>query len=164
MRPSNPSDDWLATVRAYLALSAGLHLAWEVIQLPFYTLWQTGARGDIAFAVVHCTVGDLMIATLTLVIALVAFGRNGWPVTGFTSVVAATLMLGVGYTVYSELINTVVRKSWGYSDIMPTPPWLGTGVTPLLQWLIVPSIAFILADPARLGSVKLGAFRGQDQR
>ena len=141
-------------MRAYLALSAGLHLAWEVIQLPFHAIWQTGSRGEMASAVVHCTAGDVMIATLTLVIALVAFGCHAWPANGFTSVMAAALMLGGGYTLYSKWINTVVRKSWGYYDIMPTLPWLGTGVTPLLQWLIVPSIAFILADRARLGSAK----------
>ena len=154
MRLSIASTDWLRTVCVYLALSAGLHLAWEVIQLPFYTIWQTGSGGEIAFAVVHCTVGDLMIAALTLVIALVVFGRNAWPAARFTPVMTATLILGAGYTLYSEWINTVVRKSWAYSEFMPTLPGLGTGVTPLLQWLIVPSIALIVADRTRLGSVK----------
>ena len=55
---------------------------------------------------------------------------------------AATLAIGVGYTVYSEWLNTTVRKAWAYSELMPTLPMLGTGLSPLLQWLIVPIFGF----------------------
>ena len=146
MRPSLPSRNWFRTLGLYVTFSAGLHLAWEVIQLPFYTIWRGGSPGQIILAVVHCSAGDLMIAALTLVIALVAFGSTGWPAKRFTPVLGTTLILGVGNTLYSEWINTVVRKSWAYSEIMPTLPGIGTGLTPLLQWLIVPSIALMLAS------------------
>ncbi len=142
--------DWLAVLRIYLASSGVLHLAWEVAQLPLYTIWRTGSAGEITFAVLHCTAGDVMIATLVLVAALVAFGRANWPASGFRPVVAAILSLGVSYTVYSEWINTVVRKSWAYGELMPTLPVLGTGLSPLLQWLIVPAVA--LWSAARLGT------------
>ena len=151
--------DWLAALRVYLAASGILHLAWEVAQLPLYTIWRTGSVGEIAFAVLHCTAGDVMIATLVLVTALIAFGSATWPASGFLPVFAAVSSLGVGYTVYSEWLNTVVRKSWAYGDLMPTLPVLGTGLSPLLQWLIVPALALWIATRlcTRTGSARADA-------
>jgi hypothetical protein len=39
-------------------------------------------------------------------------------------------------------MNTTVRKAWEYSKLMPTIPILDTGLSPLMQWLIVPTIGF----------------------
>lgn len=55
---------------------------------------------------------------------------------------ATTIVIGIGYTVYSEWVNTAVRKTWEYSKLMPIIPFLGTGLSPLMQWLIVPTVAF----------------------
>jgi hypothetical protein len=57
-------------------------------------------------------------------------------------VAAAAVALGVGYTVFSEWLNTAVRSGWAYSDLMPVVPILGTGLSPLAQWLVVPLAAF----------------------
>jgi hypothetical protein len=130
--------NWLRALRIYLCASAMLHLAWEALQLPLYSIWSSATFGDIAFAVFHCTVGDLMIASLSLLVALFAVGNPGWPAERFIPVMAATIAIGIGYAVYSEWLNTVVRKTWQYSELMPTIPILGTGLSPLMQWLIVP--------------------------
>ncbi len=133
---------WHVALRVYLAITVAAHLIWEVAQLPLYTIWRAGTPREIAFAVFHCTIGDLMIATLSLILALVCFGGPAWPRERFTPVMAATLAIGIGYTVYSEYLNTVVRKAWAYSELMPTLPPLGTGLSPLLQWVVVPIIGF----------------------
>ena len=39
-------------------------------------------------------------------------------------------MLGAGYTVYSEYLNTTVRRPWAYAGLMPVLPWRGTGWRP----------------------------------
>jgi hypothetical protein len=43
--------------------------------------------------------------------------------------------------VLSEYVNTVIRATWAYSDLMPTMPWLGTGLAPLAQWIVIPGLA-----------------------
>lgn len=139
------SSYWPAALRRYLAFSLGLHLAWEVVQLPLYTLWRTGTLREQAFAVLHCTIGDLMIAGLTLLAAFALIGRPGWPVVGSRTVWLLTLLLGAGYTIYSEWLNVSVRGSWAYSDLMPTLPLIGTGLSPLLQWIVVPTLVQWLA-------------------
>lgn len=134
-------QSWLGFLRRYLLASTVLHLAWEIVQLPLYTLWRTGTAREIAFAIVHCTAGDLMIATLALVAALLIAGTADWPRSGMTRVVILTLATGIGYTIYSEWLNTVVRQSWAYAPTMPLVPWFGTGLAPLLQWIAVPLLA-----------------------
>ena len=48
--------------------------------------------------------------------------------TGTRAVWLVTLLLAIAYTVYSEWLNVNVRRSWAYSDLMPTVPIIGTGV------------------------------------
>ena len=62
---------WLSWLRRYLAASAIGHLAWEIVQLPLYTIWSTGSLREQAFAIAHCTAGDLIITTAAIVAALV---------------------------------------------------------------------------------------------
>jgi hypothetical protein len=122
-----------------------MHLIWECVQLPLYTIWWTASPSEIAFAILHCTAGDLAITTLSLVAALVAFGQ-GWPTSrnSFRNVMLATIVIGIAYTVYSEWTNVNVRGTWAYTVWMPRVPPLGTGLLPLLQWLIVPGFAFAI--------------------
>ncbi|MDN3563166.1 hypothetical protein QWZ14_02085, partial [Paeniroseomonas aquatica] len=93
----------------------------------------------------HCTGGDVLIALTCLAIALITVGHRNWPRRAFRSVAAVTVVLGVGYTIFSEWLNIVVRQSWAYSERMPVVPVIDTGVTPLLQWLVVPLVALWLA-------------------
>lgn len=136
---------WPLALRWYLGASIAAHLAWEVLQLPLYTLWSTGTLRQQAFAIVHCTLGDVMIAGLSILVALSLFGRTEWPSAGTRRVYLASLMLGIGYTIYSEWLNVSVRGSWSYAETMPVIPLIGTGLTPFLQWIVVPTAALWIA-------------------
>ena len=96
--------------------------------------------GEIAFALIHCTGGDVLITTVTLAAAVAFARRFRWPPFGRRMVFTA-IVLGAGYTIFSEWLNVEIRRSWSYTAAMPVVPFLGTGLTPLLQWLIVPSMA-----------------------
>lgn len=135
---------WPRTLRRYIGASAVLHLAWEIAQLPLYTIWSEALPKQ-AFAVLHCTLGDLMIAGLSLLTALALVAKADWPRSGTRPVWLLLVGLGVAYTVYSEWLNINVRGSWAYSPLMPTLPVLGTGLAPLLQWLVVPTLVLRFA-------------------
>jgi hypothetical protein len=142
--PAGLRLNWLIAIRRYLVAIAVGNLLWETAQLPLYTLWRTGTPGAIAEAVLHCTLGDLLIGTIALIAALSAFGSPAWPDENATRVAVATVIVAASYTIYSEYINTSVRSSWAYTEWMPTLPWLGTGLAPLAQWVVGPTIAFVL--------------------
>jgi hypothetical protein len=133
---------WLPAMRRYFTVILLGNLAWEVVQLPIYTLWQTGSLREMAFAVAHCTGGDVLIAAACLLGALMVAGDARWPAAGFRRVAGIAVTAGVAYTVFSEWLNTSVRVSWAYADAMPIVPGLGVGLSPLLQWIVVPAVAF----------------------
>jgi hypothetical protein len=138
---------WLLGLRAYLGVIFVGNLIWEVFHLPLYTIWPTGSAREQAFAVVHCTLGDLLIAVSALTLALVFAGNHAWPRDRFWPVAILTIVFGVGYTAFSEWLNVMVRASWAYSEWMPVIILLGQkfGLSPLLQWIVVPATAFVFA-------------------
>jgi hypothetical protein len=42
-------------------------------------------------------------------------------------------------------MNAVTRATWAYSPLMPILPFAGIGLSPLLQWLLLPWLSFRLA-------------------
>jgi hypothetical protein len=132
---------WVTAYRRYLVASALGHAVWEVLQLPLYTIWSTGTPGEITFAVLHCTVGDILIGAVTISIALAFFAADDWPQNGAHQVLIALLVFGIIYTTYSEWLNVIVRGRWAYSNLMPILPGTGVGLSPLIQWLVVPLCA-----------------------
>ena len=133
--------------RRYLPWLAGLSLAWELAQLPLYTLWREASAGYIAFAVAHCTVGDVLIGASALLLALLvtrAGPLRRWPWLRIALIATAA---GAAYTLVSEWMNTSLRQGWQYSALMPTLELGGfvIGVSPLAQWLVVPPLALYLA-------------------
>ena len=138
------ATDWLPMLRRYFAVVLLGNLVWEIAHLPLYTLWFSATLSEKAAAVAHCTGGDLLIAGACLLFALVVAGDVRWPKVGSRRVAVLTVVTGVGYTAYSEWMNTVVRASWAYADSMPVLPVVAIGLTPLLQWVVVPCTAFWL--------------------
>jgi len=134
---------WLTGLRRYLTFIVLANLAWEVFQLPLYTIWTEASPAAIAFAALHCTAGDLLIAASSLLGALLLAGHPDWPEQRYWSVAIWAIAGGFVYTMYSEILNTQIRGSWAYRDIMPIFPWIGIGISPLAQWIVVPSAAFL---------------------
>ena len=137
---------FLRSLRRYLAVIAVGNLVWEFAHMPLYTIWNTGSTGEIVFAAVHCTGGDLLIATSALLLSLLVFDA-GWPWErrSVRRVIASTMVAGVGYTLFSEWLNIVVREAWAYSELMPVVPIVDAGLSPLLQWVVIPGLAFAWA-------------------
>ena len=137
---------WLHALRVYLVSTAAINLAWETLQLPLYTIWRSATLRSQAFAVVHCTIGDVLIALSALAVALLVAGDPAWPDRRFRSVALPAIAFGLAYTIFSEWLNVEVRGSWAYSQLMPVVMLFGLriGLSPLLQWLVVPALAFMI--------------------
>lgn len=136
------ADAWLRVLRRYMAFVALANLAWEFAHLPLYTIWDTGAPLELAFAAVHCTGGDILIALSSVMLALFLVGQAGWPVRGHRKIVTLTIAFGLAYTVFSEWLNIEIREAWSYRDLMPVVPVIDAGLSPLLQWVVIPLAAF----------------------
>ncbi len=96
----------------YLAVATIANLGWEVLQLPLYTMWWTGTPGEIAYAIIHCTAGDIVLVGATLFVALLLAGDDGRPWGDYVRVAVIDTALGIACTVFSEGLNVEVRRSW----------------------------------------------------
>ncbi len=65
------------SIWALLALLA--HLPWEVAQLPLYQVWLQQKTALIAFDVLHCTVGDVLIAATIYAATATILRQMIWP-------------------------------------------------------------------------------------
>lgn len=138
-------DTWAFVALRFVPALAALSLAWEIAQLPLYTLWEKGTPQQVAFAVIHCTLGDVLIGLSALLLALIATRAGPWPRWRWPELTAIATVIGVGYTGFSERLNTVLRQNWAYSDWMPVLPVVDVGLSPILQWIVILPTALWLA-------------------
>jgi len=138
-------------LRRYLPWLAGLSLAWEIVQLPLYTIWNDGRPAYIAFVVLHCTAGDVLIGLAALAVALVITRAAALAAWRWRRIALVTAVIATSYTAFSEWMNTVVLRSWEYSALMPRISLgdIELGLSPLVQWLLLPPLALRLASRVR---------------
>ncbi len=137
---SNTSRGWLNLPELNVAIFAFLlNFLWEVQQMPFFELsdlscWERTRNCTLA------TFSDVLIA-LTGFWTVAFFSKSRywfrqpkwWQLSIF-------ILVSLVITIVFEKLATGVLNKWEYADIMPRLPVLGTGLTPILQWIILPLI------------------------
>ena len=108
--------------------------------MPFF---QVSSEFSCTDKVINCTVatvGDVRISlTAFWTVAIMSKSRqwfrqlNWWQLSSF-------ILVGVAITIIFEALATGVLDRWEYADVMPTLSFLGTGLLPLLQWILIPPI------------------------
>ena len=95
----------------------------------------------IAQFVFHCTLGDVLIALAMFALTGIVLRRADWPVSRpwSGSIIVATGAMA--FTAWSEWYNVYRAGNWGYTASMPMI--FGIGVSPLLQWLIIPPVMVV---------------------
>lgn len=137
--------NWINIPEAALVVFAlPLHLLWEIAQFPLYTVWHEGDWGYILYGLVHCTLGDLMIILSAFWIVSLLNRSRHWIYSPSLNNIALFTILGLCYTIYSEIMNTRVKGTWGYTELMPVIPAIDIGGMPFLQWLLIPPILILL--------------------
>ena len=143
---SQDRRSWRYIARLYLPYLAALNGIWEIGQVPLYTIWRESSVAYVTFAIIHCTAGDVLIGAAALLSALILLRAPRFDAWHWSCVALLVVVLGTGYTLVSEWINTTLLR-WQYSDLMPTIPIaeIRIGLSPLLQWLMIPPLAIHVA-------------------
>ena len=127
---------------AWTALALLLNLLWEIAHVPLYTISRDADFSGIAAAVLHCTAGDGLIALANFVLAGLVLREANWPVVRPVAGAAIAASLAFAFTIYSEWRNVYETGAWAYLPAMPLV--YGIGLTPMLQWLVIPPVATYL--------------------
>ena len=131
-----------------LVLSFLGHFSWEILQAPlFASLEATDHFVGIAICL-KATIGDLAIAFAAFWCASFAGKGRDWVAKTGTLAPAVFFAIGLLATVGLEYFNTEMTGRWAYDGSMPLLPVLGTGLSPILQWVFVP--IFVLLYMRRL--------------
>ena len=132
----------IARTGLWAALAFVLNLAWEIAQVRLYSIWAEADRLSVVWALLHCTLGDVLIALAVYALAGMALRRSDWPASHPWIGGAIAVIGAMAFTAWSEWYNVYRAGSWAYTASMPLV--FGIGLSPLLQWLILPS-ALVLA-------------------
>jgi hypothetical protein len=91
------------------------------------------------------TVGDVGIALVAFWATALVAGSRQWLLRPSAYDLTVFILAGLIATVALEYYHTNISLRWSYSELMPLVPPLGTGLSPLLQWIVVPTLVVWLA-------------------
>ena len=121
-----------------LILSFPLHFTWEFLQAPLFRNMQDATHIEGIRICLQATLGDMIIALIAFWMASLLAGTRQWAAMPSRRAIAGWLSTGLVVTVALEFYSTEVAGRWVYDVSMLRLPVIGTGIVPLLQWIIVP--------------------------
>ena len=131
----------IARAGLWSVLAFALNLTWEIAHVRLYTIWTTADWPGVAWALIHCSLGDVLIALAMFALASLVLRRADWPASRPWTGGLIVVFGAMAYTASSEWYNVYRAGNWAYTASMPTI--FGIGVSPLLQWLILPPVLVV---------------------
>lgn len=132
-----------------------LNFPWEVLQAPLFEGMAAAPHSAVIGACLRATLGDAVILLLAHASVAVVTRRRRWVLAPSWREVAGFVAVGIAITARIEWLATRGHwvQTWTYSSAMPLVPGIEIGLSPLLQWVIVPPIAlwFVRRQSARHG-------------
>ena len=113
-----------------------LNFLWESVQCP----WLYEGMADVGHdaGVLMCmraTLGDVNILLVAFWLVSISQRSRAWIFARDPAPLAAFVLIGVAITIAYEIVATHAGW-WTYSAAMPT--FLGVGLAPVLQWILIP--------------------------
>ena len=134
-----------------------LHFVWEFIQAPTYSGMVDMPHWDGIKMCTSATFGDVGFALTAFWITSLASRSRQWIYAPRAWQVLVFLAVGIGLTIGFEYYYTQISLRWTYSELMPQVPPFGTGLSPLLQWIVIPLLVIWfthrIASPASVTGV-----------
>ena len=117
-----------------------LNLVWEYWQVPFFRGMADQPHWLGVKACTQATFGDAGISLAAFWITALLARSRIWILQPNRWNIAVFLGVGIVTTIILEGMATGAFQRWNYSDAMPRLPILGTGLLPLIQWLLIPPL------------------------
>ena len=131
-----------------------LHFVWEFVQVPTYSGMADMSHWEGTKLCLSATFGDVGFALTAFWITAIASRTRGWILCPAGWQIALFIAIGISLTVSFEYYYTQVSGRWNYSDLMPLVPPFGTGLSPLLQWLVMPPLVIWFTRRQTGGAMK----------
>lgn len=119
-----------------------LNLAWELLQGPLYSGYSYNAQ-HISFCALASVADAIMVILFYFVLGLIFKDALWIRKLTFTRILVLMLVGGTG-AFLSEARHVMVG-SWVYADSMPIIPFTKVGLSPILQFMILPGLIYYLS-------------------
>lgn len=117
-----------------------LNLPWELWQIPLFKGTSSLAHWDGVILCTRAAAGDAAIALLAFWLVAAVSRTRDWMRRPSAAALGAFVAIGIVVTIALEYWATHIGGRWDYAEAMPRLPLLGTGLAPLLQWLLIPPL------------------------
>jgi len=131
-----------------------LHFVWEFIQVPTYAGMSEMDHWQATKLCLWATFGDVGFALTAFWITCMAARSRYWILRPAPFQLALFMAVGVGLTIGFEYYYTQITQRWTYSELMPLVPPFGTGLSPLIQWLVIPPLVLWFTRRQLRGGLK----------
>ena len=132
--------------RRFLALgfvALALHAMWERMHVPLYTGYAHLTELPIIY---YAVLGDVFYTLVAVLFIGLFKGRVLWFVAPSGRDIAGLVVLGFWIALFVEY-KALALGRWAYLDAMPIVPFLGVGLSPLIQMmLLLPLSVFLAAE------------------
>ena len=95
----------MARAGLWSALAFVLNLAWEIAHVRLYTIWAEADGMSVAWALLHCSLGDVVIALAMFALAGIVLWRADWPASRPWTGGVIVVIGAMAFTAWSEWYN-----------------------------------------------------------
>jgi hypothetical protein len=119
-----------------------LNLPWELWQVPLFDRMPVSPHWEAVKTCSRAAAGDAVIALVACWAVALVVRNRAWVVSPTASEVLGFAACGVLMTAAIERLALSGRwvQSWSYSPLMPVVPGIDVGLSPLVQWLVLPPL------------------------
>ena len=118
---------------------------WEMLQAPLYVGMAETPHWSATLYCLVATLGDCVLFLVAFGLTAAIFRNRHW-------IRTATFLQVVWFTVIGLIVTVLIEEAavrgigwnWRYTALMPRLPLLGTGLSPVLQWMILPPLVMWL--------------------
>ena len=119
-----------------------LNLPWELWQVPMFDRMAAAPHWEAVKTCSRAAAGDAVIAVVAYWAVALVVRHRGWVVVPTLSRLLGFTVCGLAITIAIErlALDGLWMQGWSYSSLMPVVPGLGVGLSPLVQWPILPPL------------------------
>lgn len=130
-------------VASIAILAFALNFAWEVVQGPLYEGYQYDWKHISMCAL--ASIADMFMVLILLFGFGLIYKNVFWIEHLNVSGILVLVLVGGTGAILSEMWHTA-RGDWTYTESMPLLPWVEVGLSPVLQFMILPALTYSLSS------------------
>ena len=129
-------DAYAPAIRLAL-YSLGVSFVWEMLQAPLFVGMLEMPRWSATALCLQAAAGDAVMIVIAFAVVTIGVRDRTWMLRPRFGPLGAFAFLAAAQGLALEWVSLRLER-WTYGPAMPVEPIFGLGLTPILQWLILP--------------------------